>query len=210
MSTQLLIVIILLSIFIVILLFISGKKGLSYTFFAGLHGERAVSKELHRLGSRYVVFDDLLLKADNGTCQVDHVVLSPFGIFVIETKNFSGTVTGSDEWQQWYWGGKGFSRKIYSPVLQNARHVEVLSQVLGLSKDRFVSAVVFTGKAHIRIDTCHAVLFVSQLVPFIRLFVNDVLSDDAVAKCHRLLQEKNITDRRQREQHVCQVRKIRG
>lgn len=38
----------------------------------------------------YIVLHDLLLPYKDGTTQIDHVIISPYGIFVIETKNYTG------------------------------------------------------------------------------------------------------------------------
>ena len=59
-------------------------------FSAGDSGEFTVARQLRRLPDKYRVINDLLLPAGKGhTTQIDHVVVSPFGIFVIETKNIS-------------------------------------------------------------------------------------------------------------------------
>ena len=196
-------------IFLVLLVLSKGKKALSYTLFAGRHGERAVRRELRRLGSEYTVLDDLMLRDGGFTCQIDHVVLSPYGIFIIETKNFSGIVTGDDEWKEWYWKSKGFQKRIYSPVLQNLRHREVLEKVLGLKEIFFIPVVVFAGSAYIRVKTSYAVLFLSQLVPFINIFTSQRLSEAHVNRCVNILQQSNITDKEAREQHIRNVKRIK-
>lgn len=204
------IIVLLIVIFVAILLLIPGKKSPVYTLFAGLRGEHTVSKELHRLGVKYIILNDLMLRTSHGTCQIDHVVLSPFGIFVIETKNISGKITGNDEWKEWYWVGKDFNKTIYNPVMQNFRHIDVLSDTLGLSADNFISVIVFTGKAHIRVETSHAVMFLGQLVPFIKLFRYECLSGSTIFQYRDKLQKCNITDPSEREKHVTYAQKIKS
>ena len=206
MNTSIIIVTVLVMISFTILFSISAKKA-GYTFFAGLRGEHAVSRELHRLGSKYIILNDLMLRTVHGTCQIDHVVLSPFGIFVIETKNIRGKITGHDEWKEWYWHCKDSSRTIYNPVMQNIRHVEVLSNTLNVSEKCFVPVVVFAGKAYIRIETSHAVLFLGQLVPFIKLFRSEQLSSSSVSHLKDKLEKCNITDQYERQKHVSYVKK---
>ena len=209
MNTSIIIVV-LIVIFVAILLLMPGKKSPVYTLFAGLRGEHTVSRELHRLGGKYVILNDLLLRTEYGTCQIDHVVLSPYGIFVIETKNISGKITGNDEWKEWYWVGKAFNKTIYNPVMQNFRHIDVLSDTLGLSADNFISIIVFTGKAHIRVETSHAVMFLGQLVPFIKLFRYEYLSGSTIFQYRDKLQKCNITDPSEREKHVTYAKKIKS
>ena len=209
MNTNIIIVL-LIVIFVAILLLIPGKKSPLYTLFAGLRGEHTVSRELHRLGEKYIILNDLMIKTSHGTCQIDHIVLSPYGIFVVETKNISGKITGNDEWKEWYWVGKNFNKTIYNPVMQNFRHIDVLSDTLGLSADNFISIIVFTGKAHIRVETSHAVMFLGQLVPFIKLFRYEYLSGSIIFQYRDKLQKCNITDSSEREKHITYAKKIKS
>lgn len=82
--------------------------------------------------------------------QIDHVVVSPYGIFVIETKNYKGFIYGDTDgkmWTQVLLAGKSGTRhnKFYSPVKQNQTHIRVLSQQLEIS-DKFMGGIiVFTN-----------------------------------------------------------------
>ena len=53
----------------------------------GRFGEKLVADTLAQLPPLYRVINDLMLRTDWGTTQIDHVVISPHGIFVIETKS---------------------------------------------------------------------------------------------------------------------------
>jgi hypothetical protein len=54
----------------------------------GKYAEILVDKILSRLPDEYITFNDLLFKSNGYTVQIDHIVVSPFGIFVIETKGY--------------------------------------------------------------------------------------------------------------------------
>jgi len=56
---------------------------------------------LMRLPDEYHVMDDVMLKTKNGTTQIDHIVVSKFGVFAIETKNYQGEIYGNDNIQEW-------------------------------------------------------------------------------------------------------------
>ena len=59
--------------------------------------EKKVSAFLATLPSyEYKIFNDILLATESGTTQIDHIVVSRFGIFVIETKNYRGWITGNE------------------------------------------------------------------------------------------------------------------
>ena len=78
----------------------------------GYVGEKLVSKRLSKLNKRkYKVINNLLLKTSKGTTQIDHIVISQYGLFVIETKNYKGIITGNeydDSWNQILFNNKEF------------------------------------------------------------------------------------------------------
>ena len=67
----------------------------------GKEGELHVHNILAQLPEGYTILDDVMLKTDNGTTQIDHVVVSRYGVFAIETKNYRGDIYGNDDRQQW-------------------------------------------------------------------------------------------------------------
>ncbi|MBE6286353.1 MAG: NERD domain-containing protein [Bacteroidales bacterium] len=94
----------------------------------GKRGERRVARKLDWLSQEYITLNDLLLPTRYGTTQIDHVVVSPYGIFVIETKNYKGWIFGhenSEEWRQSllgkkrFWGWSSEQHKFRSPIRQN-------------------------------------------------------------------------------------------
>ncbi|MCM3733151.1 NERD domain-containing protein [Fictibacillus nanhaiensis] len=69
----------------------------------GYIGEVLVNIQLKKLDpANYILLRDVLLTKNNGqTTQVDHIIVSIFGIFVIETKNYQGLIFGSEKSQYW-------------------------------------------------------------------------------------------------------------
>ncbi|WP_105213111.1 nuclease-related domain-containing protein [Pseudoalteromonas sp. T1lg22] len=73
-------------------------------FKAGALGEWRVNNKLKELtkGTNLTLYENLLLYTDNGDfTEVDHLLVSPFGIFVIESKNYSGWIFGSEKQAKW-------------------------------------------------------------------------------------------------------------
>lgn len=136
--------------------------GISLTYFAvrvslwwkrrralrkGLHGEKMVARLLGSLPhGDFRVLNDLLLPASgDATSQIDHVVVSTRGIFVIETKSLAGRISGTEQGQYWQQHLSSQSRSFYNPTLQNRSHVRSVRRLLrGLDGDVFTSMVVFT------------------------------------------------------------------
>ena len=120
------------------------------------------------IGRRF--FNDVLLEIGNTSCQIDHIVVSIFGIFVIETKNYSGIIYGKEKDNKWtqYLGDRKY--RFYNPIKQNERHIEVLKQCLGCPKEYFIPVVVFSRNSDLRISTESPVLYTDTMLRYIDSF----------------------------------------
>ena len=105
---------------------------------AGTHGEYCTYKALEQCalpGTRFLF--NVYLKSESGwTTEIDVVMLSPSGIFVIESKDYSGWVFGSESqknWCQTFPAGRGTSEKFtfYNPIMQNRTHIQHLRIIVG-------------------------------------------------------------------------------
>ncbi|MCI8387454.1 MAG: NERD domain-containing protein [Clostridiales bacterium] len=118
----------------------------------GADGERLVSEILASLpAGRYVSLADIMLPRGARTSQIDHIVLSNHGIFVLEVKNYGGAVYGhenAEKWVQYRYGEhrSGDRREFYSPLAQNEAHIAALMELLELPRSCFISAAVFTPR----------------------------------------------------------------
>ncbi|MDE6298041.1 MAG: NERD domain-containing protein [Muribaculaceae bacterium] len=120
----------------------------------GKMGERQVSKLLRSLKKKdYIVINDLLLSSPNGkSIQIDHVVVSNRGIFVIETKSHAGRITGGEHSQNWQQHFSSGSKNFYNPLLQNAAHIRILRRILpDVDENLFISMIAFTEAWRIEI-----------------------------------------------------------
>ena len=114
------------SIFSIFILGIGGfffQKYLNYN--GGLEAEKLVIEHLKNLDDKYYLINDVNLP--NGYGNIDHIILGPNGIFVIETKNFEGEIIcNGDEWIRHYKGGLKISMK-GRPYYQEDRDYEIKS-----------------------------------------------------------------------------------
>lgn len=97
----------------------------------------------------YRGFSDVYLpRADgDGTTQVDHVVVSPFGIFVIETKNYAGWIYGAEHQARWTQTFSRFRKHAFqNPIWQNKAHIRALAEFLHLPEAVFHNVVFFCGE----------------------------------------------------------------
>lgn len=117
-------------------------------FLKGKLGEFAVSAhvKLYLDKQNYSLLNDCtLLDEQNQTTQIDHILLSPFGIFVIETKNYKGWIFGTERQKNWTQKIYKKSYKFQNPLHQNYKHQKVLEYVLAdiVDADQIHSVIVF-------------------------------------------------------------------
>jgi len=115
----------------------------------GAQGERRVSSTLGRKldDQDYILLDDLTLPTSQGTTQVDHIVLSRFGVFVVETKNMSGWIFGGKSQARWTQVMRRHKSQFQNPLRQNYHHVKVVQELLGIRLDQMENLVAFVGSA---------------------------------------------------------------
>ena len=109
-------------------------------------GEQMVAKSLRGLNpEHYKVFHDLYLPrpGGKGTTQVDHVVVSKYGIFVVETKYFNGWIFGDARRKLWNQSLYGHHTQFQNPLHQNWLHLQALKAALRLEESHFHSVVIF-------------------------------------------------------------------
>lgn len=113
----------------------------------GALGESAIAVAQHLYLDRrlYRSLNNLTLQTSNGTTQIDHVVVSRFGIFVVETKNIDGWIFGDERAPTWTVVKHRRRWTMQNPLRQNYRHIKALGEFLGLGDDAFHSVVVFIG-----------------------------------------------------------------
>src|SRR5699024_4382405 len=111
-------------------------------------------KILRRLNKKYVVLHDLLLPTSltpSKITQIDHIVISPYGIFVIETKNYKGIIIGNSNDDTWTQVTSNRRFLIPSPILQNRMHLEAVSQYIPVEyKNYMYSIITFSPRASIK------------------------------------------------------------
>ena len=90
----LLIIILVVSLFIYLARYNSAKQ-------KGKRGEMRLSAILSKLSDEYTILNDLVFRTEKGTTQIDHIVVSKYGIFTIETKNYRGEIYGDDNRKEW-------------------------------------------------------------------------------------------------------------
>lgn len=183
-------------------------------WFKGWLGERKVRNLLreHLDPLVYREFHNLTLRDGFGdTTQVDHVYVSRFGVFVLETKHFGHWIFGRRDEAQWTQKIYGHSQRFQNPIRQNYRHIKVLASLLGLPDDAFRSVVVFTGDAEFKTARPDEVRTCSDLVQYMRSFDAQLLTIEQVGVVCLQLQDARLQPTwRTHRLHVDNLRRRHG
>ena len=137
----------------------------------GKIGESKVALSLLWLNKKdYIIFNDLHLFHNGYTTQIDHLVLSIYGIFVIETKHYKGWIFGNEKSTYWTQTIYGTRNQLYNPILQNWKHVNFLKRLSPeLKSATYFPIVVFTGSGElIDVETTLPVIYKNQLRQLIK------------------------------------------
>jgi restriction system protein len=151
----------------------------------GWLGEKVTAFSLwsHLDDSVYHRVHDLIVPSPNGTTQVDHVIVSRFGIFVVETKNYDGWIFGSEKDATWCQVLFGKKSKFQNPLRQNHKHIKHLESFLDIEFSCFHSLVVFVGDCEFKTDFPSNVLH-SGLGSYITSFTKVIFSENEVRVLH--------------------------
>ncbi|WP_227521481.1 nuclease-related domain-containing protein [Bacillus alkalisoli] len=114
-------------------------------------GEYKIDIQLAQMSKEYKYVTDIMIKNEkskSGYSQIDHILITPYGVFVIETKNYQGTIYGGKNRKQWLVNGK---IRFMSPFIQNYGHIQALKGI-STQMDHVFSVVSFTKRCTFRLD----------------------------------------------------------
>ena len=122
----------------------------------GKYGEYLIYKSLKTfevIGAKFL-FNVYIPKKDEETTEIDVLMISRKGIFVFESKNYSGWIFGTDNQRYWYQTlpegrRKSHKEKFYNPIFQNNTHVKYLKSLLG-DNIPFYSIIAFSDRCTLK------------------------------------------------------------
>ena len=158
----------------------------------GAIGEKRVAKALSVFtqANGYRRFGDLLLpNGRGGTTQIDFVMFSPYGIFVIEVKNYSGKVYVDPSDRMWTQQFGAHETPFQSPRKQNYGHIAALRELTGLPQEYFHSVVVMAGSAVIKTAVPPDVVYLHEMCDHIDSYKQEILSDGQIREAIGVVKE---------------------
>lgn len=151
----------------------------------GSLGELRQEIRLDRLPREsYKSINNILIPNEDKTAQIDHLVVSKYGIFIIENKNYKGYIYGKQYDKTWTQVIGKSKNAFYNPIAQNYGHIKAIENIIG-ENYKIYSIIVFSDKAVInRVDIEDRenikVINESELITTIESFDKELLSSEEV------------------------------
>ena len=108
----------------------------------------------------YHVFNNITLPTfGRGTTQIDHIIVSVYGIFVVETKNMDGWICGKEKDRTWTQVFPNKKKHIFqNPIHQNYKHFKTISEILKIPENKFHPVIMFIGDCELKTNMPENVL----------------------------------------------------
>ena len=142
--------------------------------------EPDVASLLNQLdSSTFKVLTGAIVQGEQGMFRLDHVVVSPFGVFVIQVCREAGRIDAQIRQETWRVTGGGSKRKLYNPLWDVRKVIQKLERLVG--EYPYIPLVVFT-RARLTGDRDSALLDAGELIGHIRGYSTVRLTEDQQAK----------------------------
>lgn len=167
-------------IFVILILILFLKS----SFFKGYAGEWVINSLIKRKldPEMYHLFKDVTLSTGEGTTQIDHIIVSIYGVFVIETKNMKGWIFGNAKQSTWTQTIYKHKSKFQNPLHQNYKHIKTVQSLLSADDNQLHSLVVFVGDAKFKTDMPDNIVYANGFINFIKSKDESIVSLDEVNK----------------------------
>lgn len=204
------------------------KKGITRSNIKGNVGEWQVANILKGLDpNQFIVLNNIMLEREvwskefhktiTKTAQIDHIIVSIYGIFVVETKNYTGQIYGSADALNWNQYLHGKRNSFYNPIWQNRGHIRAIQQLLNKNNvlwhsDNIYPIVAFSGNAVLFVQAPgYDVTYYGNLVQVIGGHCKEpVMTKEEVENIANFILKNNLDSEERRREHIqniCRVAK---
>lgn len=180
---------------LLVIFLLTSWLGYNLPGFKGVFAEYKLNQLLRwRLSKQYLHFRKLkLFTAKDELTEIDHLVLCPYGIFVIAVRSDRGRIGGSETAANWSRHYFGATKQLMNPLHQNFKNVEAVKHLLQLQGTDTVQAVhsviAFNRVAQFASSMPANVMFVDATAAYIKQFTDVVLTEEQVSRFAAVLKQ---------------------
>jgi restriction system protein len=138
----------------------------------------------HLPANSWHLLNNITLQFEGGTTQIDHVLVSRYGVFVVETKHYKGWLFGDDRSKQWTQVVWGWKYRFKNPLHQNYKHLKAVQAALDfLPPEQITGLVVFTGEAIFKTKQPTNVYNLNSLLSYLQSMNQELLTENRMQFC---------------------------
>ena len=137
-------------------------KGWVGEFYVNFSAKRFLDNDIYHL------IKNVTLPTEDSTTQIDHIIVSRYGIFVVETKNMAGWIFGGEHQCTWTQHIYKHKTTFQNPLRQNHGHKKALEEILGIVPAKIFSVIVFVGDSHFKTEMPANVTYARGYIDYIK------------------------------------------
>jgi len=192
-----------------------GNSFFKTIFDKGNYGEFLTFTKLENLGKGNMLMTNLYIPREDGTTtEIDLLMISPTGIYVFESKNYSGWIFGDERNKNWTQTLENRQKnRFYNPIWQNKAHINALKNVLNLDDDAFKSYIIFSERCtlkKINVTSSNVkVIKRDQLIRSIKKDIKDspeIFKSEEVNQIYSSLQKYANVDEDIKQAHIAAIK----
>lgn len=177
-------------------------------------GENIIEYDLINLHFYKKILRNLYIPYNGGTSEIDLVMLTEFGIYVIESKNYSGWIFGSENNKNWTVSyNRNTKEKLYNPIWQNNTHIKALTNYLQITDNGINSLIIFGGAAELKKvpqnTPTRQIIYDYQIIDMFdyEMTKPKIFTVDYIEKLYNLLEPTTHVTEDVRQQHIADVQR---
>ncbi|MCM1328085.1 MAG: NERD domain-containing protein [Ruminococcus sp.] len=182
----------------------------------GETGENIIEYDLINLHFYKKIIRNAYIPYNGGTSEIDLILLTEFGIYVIESKNYSGWIFGSENNKYWTVSyNKNTKERLYNPILQNNSHIRALTNYLQITSNGINSLIIFGGGAELKKvpqnTPTRQIIYDYQIIDMFdyEMTKTKIFTADYIEKMYSLLEPTTHVTETVKQQHVAEVQRYK-
>ncbi len=196
----------------------TSNSFLSVFWNSGRYGEYSLYRHLQpfELSNCKFLFNLYVPRENGKTSEIDLIMFHPKGLFVIESKNYSGWIFGNESNRQWTQTlpigyGESHEERFYNPIMQNSTHIRAIRKYIDSSIPVY-SVIAFSDKCTLKDITVRSnaiVTYYSDLQQAIQsrlLETNNNISPELISQAYNKLSQFSNADDYIKYQHINSIR----
>ena len=179
-------------------------------------GENIIEYDLINLHFYKKIIRNAYIPYNGGTSEIDLILLTEFGIYVIESKNYSGWIFGSENNKNWTVSyNKNTKERLYNPIWQNNSHIKALTNYLQITDNGINSLIIFGGGAELKKVPQNTpkrqIIYDYQIIDMFdyEMTKPKIFTEAYIEKLYNLIEPTTHVTEDVRQQHIADVQRYK-